>query len=81
MASALLAALLTSACATTTEYVYLQPRCQPAPEPVLHDIDAGALWDAVGDDTYRKLEQNQSRLVTWALLNADIVRNVCEAPE
>ena len=44
-----------SGCTTTTEYV--RPQCAVPPVPSLPVIDRGALWDALGDPEYRRLER------------------------
>ena len=64
-------ALLTSALmvifvasCTTLEYVPVKIECTPPPEPVLPEIDRGALWQSLGDARYRVIESYINEL--WA---------------
>lgn len=52
----LLLLLLLSGCART-EYVTLQPQCEPVVVPALPLLDRGELWQALGDAQYRELER------------------------
>lgn len=54
-------------CETTTEYVYVEPSCTPPPAPGLPIIEAGPLWEAVGQQTYDRLMERERLLVDWAL--------------
>lgn len=54
-ASALTVAFAVASGCTTTEYV--TPSCTVPPVPSLPVIDRGALWDAVGDAEYRRIER------------------------
>lgn len=65
-----------SAC-TTVEYVPVTPNCSPVVMPNLPDIDAGMLWDALGDERYREIEKYIDRL--WGVVDeqAAIISEVC----
>ena len=65
LAAVALAAAL-AGCATA-ERVYITPDCTVPPRPTLPTVDAGELWDTVGDDMYRVLEDRDARLTDWAL--------------
>lgn len=67
-------------CATTPDVVFLRPECSPATRAPLPRIDAGDLWDKVGEDTYRKLEERERRITDWALENEAILREICQEP-
>tara|TARA_Y100000593_G_scaffold45242_1_gene86092 strand:- start:1973 stop:2122 length:150 start_codon:yes stop_codon:yes gene_type:complete len=47
--------------------------------PSLPDIDRGSLWDALGDDEYRRLESYTDGL--WGVIDeqAAIISEVCGA--
>ena len=70
-------AVILAGCATT-ERVYITPDCTVPPRPTLPTVDAGELWDAVGDDMYRVLEERDARLTDWALELEAGVRVLCE---
>jgi len=65
-----------SAC-QTTEYVPIEPECSPVVIPSLPDIDRGSLWDALGDDEYRRLESYTDGL--WGVIDeqAAIIGEMC----
>ena len=75
---ALLATLGVSGCATTTEYVTLQPQCEPVGVPALPILDRGALWDALGDARYRELERYINGI--WGVVDeqAALIEAVCQ---
>ena len=73
-----LAALL-AGCTTTTRIVEVRPQCVPPPKPHLLFVDAGELWDAVGDATYRKLEENDARVADWAEEMHAMLTQICAA--
>lgn len=73
----LLVSLVLIGCATRTETVLVRPECEPAPRPSLPTVDAGELWDLVGDDVYRVLEDRDARLTDWALENEARLKAVC----
>jgi len=71
-----------TACGTTevrTEYV--KPTCSAPPQPSLPKIDAGELWDSVGQRTYDVLMDRDRRLVDWAFEMESMINVLCEAPE
>lgn len=74
----LLALLLVSGCITTTEYVALQPQCEPVVVPALPLLDRGELWDALGDAQYRELERYINGL--WGVVDeqAALIEAVCD---
>lgn len=63
----IIAPLAASVGCTTIETRYITPDCEVPPRPALVSVDAGELWDAVGDDMYRVLEERDARLTDWAL--------------
>ena len=74
----LLALSVIAGCARgTIEYIEVSPSCRPAERPVLPIIDAGELWDAVGENVYRRLEFMIQALTTWGLENEAALREVC----
>lgn len=54
-------------CVTRTEYVTLEPQCEPVPIPALPELDRGELWDALGDAKYREVERLINGL--WAVID------------
>lgn len=65
-ASALLAILVISGCKSTPDVIYLKPECSVPVRAELPQVDAGELWDAVGDETYDKLADRERLIVDWA---------------
>ena len=78
LTSALLATLGVSGCATTTEYVTLQPQCEPVVVPALPLLDRGELWQALGDAQYRELERYINGI--WGVVDeqAALIKSVCQ---
>lgn len=74
---ALAATLGVSGCART-EYVTLQPQCEPVVVPALPLLDRGELWDALGDAQYRELERYINGL--WGVIDeqAALIKSVCQ---
>ena len=74
---ALLATLGVSGC-TTTEYVTLQPQCEPVVVPALPLLDRGELWQALGDSQYRQLERYINGI--WGVVDeqAALIEAVCQ---
>ena len=77
-------ALLTSALmvifvasCTTLEYVPVKPECTPPPEPVLPEIQRGALWDSVGDTHYRRIETYIDQLWAYSDEQAAMLGALC----
>ena len=77
-------ALLTSALmvifvasCTTLEYVPVKIECTPPPEPVLPEIDRGALWDSVGDAEYRRIETYINELWAYSDEQAAMLGALC----
>ena len=77
-------ALLTSALmvifvasCTTLEYVPVKIECTPPPEPVLPEIDRGALWDSVGDTQYRVIETYINELWRYSDEQAAMLGAIC----
>lgn len=68
----------TSGCTTTTEYVTLQPQCEPVVMPALPVLSRGELWDALGDAQYRELERYINGL--WSVIDeqAALIEAVCQ---
>lgn len=77
VAFCLLTLLLVSGC-TTTEYVTLQPKCEPVVVPALPLLARGELWDALGDAQYRELERYINGL--WGVVDeqAALIEAVCQ---
>lgn len=90
---ALLATLGVSGCTTTTEYVTLQPQCEPVVVPALPLLDRGELWDTfidaerwreaespmvAGDGKYRVLERYILQLWAFADEQAALIKAVCQ---
>ena len=75
LTSALLA--LSVASCTTVEYVPVKPECTPPPEPVLPEIDRGALWDSVGDTQYRVIETYINELWRYSDEQAAMLGALC----
>lgn len=65
----------TSGC--TTEFVTLQPQCEPVVVPALPLLDRGELWDALGDAQYRGLERYINGI--WGVVDeqAALIEAVC----
>ena len=68
--------LLLSGC-TTIEYVPVKPECTPPPEPVLPEIQRGALWDSVGDTHYRRIETYIDQLWAYSDEQAAMLGALC----
>ena len=68
----------TSGCASTSEYVTLQPQCEPVVVPSLPFLDRGELWQALGDAQYRELERYVNGL--WGVVDeqAALIEAVCQ---
>lgn len=63
---------------TTTQYVPITPQCAVPPKPVLPSIDRGALWDDIGDERYRVIEQYIDRLWAYSDEQGAIIDQVCD---
>lgn len=74
---ALTALFAVSGCART-EYVTLQPQCEPVVVPALPILDRGELWDALGDAQYRELERYINGI--WGVVDeqAALIEAVCD---
>ena len=81
MASVLLAASVIgglTSCSSTPDVIYLQPQCSVPTLSALPQVDAGELWDAIGDDTYQQLVLREKLIMDWALDIRAIVQEVCQ---
>lgn len=56
-----------SGCASEPDVKYAQPTCPTLSEPALPAIDRGALWDALGDEHYRRVESYIDGL--WSIID------------
>ena len=74
--SVLMVIFAVSGC-TTTETITLQPQCTPPSEPSLPSIDRGAMWDALGDEQYRQIENYINDLWAYADEQAAMLRELC----
>jgi len=45
--------------------------------PILPAIDAGELWDAIGQERYDALMTRERRIVDWALELEAVLTEVC----
>ena len=75
-ASALAAIFAVSGC-TTTEYIEVRPQCTPPSQPALPAISRGDLWDALGDESYRKLERYVNGLWAYSDEQAALLGELC----
>lgn len=76
--SALLVALgVSSGCATKVEYIEVLPHCEPVITPFLPDLDRGLLWDKLGDEHFRQVEEYIGTL--WGVIDEQtvIITSVC----
>ena len=71
----LLASLGASGCAT--EYVEIRPNCTPPAHPALPSIAKGELWDALGDEQYRRLERYVNGLWAFSDEQAALLNELC----
>lgn len=78
-ANALLVTLVISGCKSTPEVIYLKPECSVPVRAELPQIDAGALWDAVGAETYDKLADRERLIVDWAREMELMLTSICKA--
>jgi hypothetical protein len=76
LATALLTSWALSAC-STVEYIEVTPQCAPPSHPALPSIDAGELWDALGDAEYRQLERYLNALWAFSDEQAALLSVVC----
>ena len=76
VALGLLVSLGASGCAT--EYVEIRPNCTPPAQPALPQVDRGELWDALGDEQYRRLERYVNALWGYADEQAALLGELCE---
>ena len=76
MIAGLMAIFAGSGCART-EYIEVSPQCTPPSQPALPVIDAGELWDALGDAEYRQLERYVNGLWGYADEQAALLDVVC----
>lgn len=79
MISAVLFSLFLGACETTPDVIYLKPECSVPVRAELPQIDAGALWDAVGAETYDKLADRERLIVDWAREMQLMLTAICKA--
>ena len=77
--SALLVILAISACSSTSDVVYLKPECSVPVRAPLPQIDAGALWDAVGVDMYDTLMERERLIVDYAVEMQYMLQVICKA--
>lgn len=77
-AGLLVISVATSGCTTTTEYVTLQPQCEPVIVPALPVLSRGDLWGQLGDTQYRGLERYILGL--WGVIDeqAALIEAVCQ---
>ena len=69
--------LAISACSSAPELVYVTPKCRVPERPILTAIDAGDLWDSVGQERYDALMTRERRIVDWALELEALLKEVC----
>ena len=75
--SVLLAISAISACSSTPELTYVTIQCRVPERPILPAIDAGELWDAIGQERYDALMTRERRIVDWALELEAVLTEVC----
>ena len=76
----LLAILATSGCTTKTEIRYAKPMCEAPPQPALPSVNAGDLWDRIGQGDYDTLAIRESLLVDWAMEMQSMINILCVKP-
>ena len=75
---ALLALLVLNGCATAPSVEYIKPRCAAPALPDLPNIDAGALWDAVGPERYNELLRRDEMIAGWAAEMRAMIGQLCD---
>jgi len=71
-------AVIFAASGCATEYVEIRPNCTPPAHPALPSIVKGELWDALGDEQYRRLERYILQLWGYADEQAALLNAICE---
>lgn len=70
--------LAMTGCATKPEIRYIQPKCSAPPLPELPTVDAGELWDRIGQQDYDTLMQREKLLSDWALEMKTMIGVLCD---
>lgn len=67
-----------SGCASEPAVEYVQPDCPVIQRPALPELSRGALWDALGDAEYRRLERYVNGI--WSIVDQQeaALEAVCE---
>lgn len=58
--------------------VYIQPECSVPVLNTLPEIDAGELWDKVGNDMYWKLMDRERVIVDWSMEMKAVLEVICK---
>lgn len=72
---------MTSGCSSTPQperIVYVKPDCSVPLLNPLPEIDAGELWDVVGNDLYWKLVDRERIIVDWADEMKAVLSVICD---
>ena len=77
---ALTLTLTLTACSPQIVREYVKPECSPPPKPTLPEIDAQALHDAVGEDTYGKLLRSNWKRDAYAEEMRVMLMVLCKSP-
>ena len=80
LVSALILALTLTACNPQTVREYVKPECSPPERPVLPEIDAQTLYDAVGQDMYDDLLTSNRLRDGYAREMRAMIGVLCSAP-
>lgn len=75
--AALALAVILGASGCATEYVEIRPNCTPPAHPALPSIAKGELWDALGDEQYRRLERYVNGLWAFSDEQAALLNELC----
>jgi len=70
--------LAISGCNSTPEVVYLKPECSVPVRAELPQVDAGALWDATGQEMYDQLQMRERLIVDWAVEMQYMLQVICK---
>lgn len=81
LVSGLILSLILTACSPQVVRDYVKPECQPPEPPVLPEIDAQALYDAVGQEMYDDLLTSNRLRNGYAREMRAMIGVLCVKPE
>ena len=75
------AVFLTTACASTTETVYVEPECEVPPLPTPPEVSAHQLKEAVDEELRPTIERREAELIDALIERHRMLEEVCRSTD